>query len=284
MAEPAPRVPDLPPADTPRRRRKAATRTAIILAAAFGGISPNLLRMAVSLTGDKGELPLNGTYWIGLLLFGFLGGAMSLIWGETEIRRAYYLGLGLPSLLQVGVSSVTEKDGKRDQQQEERPADTPQNGASLWFFTPPAYAQSIRARTAPEAIERQQDVIVEVQPDHKIVLDSSKNRRLFLQLGNIPEGTELLLYEEKNLKSWVVLGAIYEGTTLNQLLFDSITEFRVQIGDAQSEMIPVSPQPGSTSTFRVDVDKNLWSGFLQALGARNVSKYKVGVERVEPPR
>jgi hypothetical protein len=300
MAEPVPSVPGLQSVKAPpQRTRKTAapaTRNAILLAAAFGGISPNLLRMAVSLTGDKGELPQNASYWIGLLLFAFLGGAMSLIWSETEIRRAYYLGL--PSLLQVGVSSVTEKGPKKDPDQQERPAEPAGpsgSGAGFWLLTPPAYAQEQNApngdarerprpQRQPSAVERQEIILqAPTQQAQELALDYGKNRRLSLQLDSIPGGTELLLYGDGNLKSRVILKKTDEDTTLELPLLDSITAFRVQKGNAWSEMVPVAPLPGSKSVFRIDVDRDPWSGFLQALGARNVSPYDVEVERVRTP-
>jgi hypothetical protein len=295
MAEPIPSVPDPQPVNaSPRKSRRApvaAARSAIALAAAFGGISPNILRMAVSLTGDKGELPLNASYWIGLLLFALLGGAMGLIWGETQLQRAYYLGLGLPSLLQVGVSSATENNPRKDAQQEERAAEPLGAGAGFWLFTPPAYAQERQGRQGEgsahlvdRAIQRQ-EIILQAPPQQApdVKLDYSKRRSLALQLDSIPEGTELLLYADKNLKSRVVLKKSDQDTTFNLPLLDSITEFRVLNGSAESEIFPIATQPGSTSVFRVDVDKNWWSGFFQAVGARNVNRYDVEVEPAAPP-
>lgn len=75
------------------------------LAAGFGGIAPNLLRLATDLmTGSA--LP-GLSYILGMMIFAFIGGVTALALGELEARKAFFLGLGLPAMLQATVQDVS---------------------------------------------------------------------------------------------------------------------------------------------------------------------------------
>jgi hypothetical protein len=41
-------------------------------------------------------------------VFRYFGAGVALIWRETDFRRAFYLGLGLPSLMQVGLTGAPD--------------------------------------------------------------------------------------------------------------------------------------------------------------------------------
>ncbi|MDJ0647425.1 MAG: hypothetical protein QNJ60_01855 [Xenococcaceae cyanobacterium MO_188.B19] len=74
-----------------------------IFSASIGGISPSLLTLAIFLV-NGGSLP-NSSYLVGLLIFAFLGGVICWIWREQDRRKAFYLGIGLPSLIQLTVAT-----------------------------------------------------------------------------------------------------------------------------------------------------------------------------------
>ena len=75
------------------------------LSAAFGGIAPNLFRVATELTGGKG-LP-EWSYVIGVLMFASIGAATALAFGENDSKKAFFLGLGLPALFQSAAQDVS---------------------------------------------------------------------------------------------------------------------------------------------------------------------------------
>ncbi len=75
------------------------------LAAGFGGIAPNLLRLATDLMTGAALPGLS--YILGMMIFAFIGGFTALALGELEARKAFFLGLGLPAMLQATVQDVS---------------------------------------------------------------------------------------------------------------------------------------------------------------------------------
>lgn len=75
------------------------------LAAAFGGIFPNLFRLATSMT--QGQALPEVSYLLGVALFGFIGAGTAIALGEVEGRKAFFLGLGLPAMMQSATQDLT---------------------------------------------------------------------------------------------------------------------------------------------------------------------------------
>jgi len=69
------------------------------VAAGFGGIAPNLFRLSTDMMGGT-ELP-GLSYLLGMLMFAIIGGGTALALGETEAKKAFFLGLGLPAMFQA---------------------------------------------------------------------------------------------------------------------------------------------------------------------------------------
>jgi hypothetical protein len=77
----------------------------LFLVGALGGIATNLFRLGIKWVQGPSEIP-EITYFLGLMIFAFLGGMMVVIWKETDLKKAFYLGLGLPAALQIGISEI----------------------------------------------------------------------------------------------------------------------------------------------------------------------------------
>jgi hypothetical protein len=74
------------------------------LAGTFGGTTPFILRIALGLANqdDKAKTAVRDPWMIlGIVFLGLLGGALAAIWKETDLKKAFQLGIGLPSLLTV---------------------------------------------------------------------------------------------------------------------------------------------------------------------------------------
>lgn len=80
-------------------------KVGIGLSAGFGGIAPNLFRLASDMT--KGEGLPEASYVLGVMLFAAMGAATALALGETEARKALFLGLGLPAMFQSAAQDVS---------------------------------------------------------------------------------------------------------------------------------------------------------------------------------
>ena len=80
----------------------------IITVGAFGGIAPTLLRLAIDLVNGSSSIgQLNASIFLGMALFGLLGGIVAAVWGESDLKKVFYLGLGLPSFITVAASHGT---------------------------------------------------------------------------------------------------------------------------------------------------------------------------------
>jgi hypothetical protein len=122
--------------------RTTAQIIAIFMVGAFGGIFPTLLRVAIDLD-QKHFKPADVLQFSSLLamaIFGFLGGGVATIWNERDLKKVFYLGLGLPSFLTVVSSNV--HDVKVDAQSS---ISVPQvEGRKLEILLPPTVAGEAR--------------------------------------------------------------------------------------------------------------------------------------------
>ena len=85
----------------------------IILVGALGGMAPTLLKIAIDLVQQNATIhDLNSSLLLGMALFGMLGAIVAGVWGEKNLQKVFYLGLGLPSLLTVGTSHATSEQSK----------------------------------------------------------------------------------------------------------------------------------------------------------------------------
>jgi len=112
------------------------TKVCIGLASALGGIAPNLLQIATDLTEGKTAVQAlyDETYLIGLIIFAVVGAAMGLIWNETDLKKAFYLGIGLPAMLHLSIDNVNKT-----------PEQTASRQQGIGYFSaimPQAFAQS----------------------------------------------------------------------------------------------------------------------------------------------
>lgn len=81
------------------------TKVIIGLCGGFGGVAPNLFRLGSSLTRGDGMPEM--TYFIGMMVFFSIGASTALAFGETDTRKAMFLGLGLPAMFQSAAQDVS---------------------------------------------------------------------------------------------------------------------------------------------------------------------------------
>lgn len=95
-------------------------RISVALAAGFGGVAPNVFRLATKMTAGDGAPEIS--YLIGMLIFAAMGAAVALAFEERELKKAFFLGLGLPAMFQSGVNDISSAAN------------------SAWLVTPAVYA------------------------------------------------------------------------------------------------------------------------------------------------
>jgi hypothetical protein len=75
----------------------------ISITGGFAGIAPLILRLAIDLTQGRktADQALDRGLLLGILLFAILGGVLSLLMNanETDLKKVFQFGLGIPSLL-----------------------------------------------------------------------------------------------------------------------------------------------------------------------------------------
>jgi hypothetical protein len=187
----------------------------IFVVGAFGGMSPFLLRLAMDLINNKSRIEfITTSIAIGIALLAILGGGIATIWKESDLKKAFYLGLGLPSLLTVATSNAPPGNGARA-------AGTP----SLIVFTVsaaengvgPAKGRTIRANVPPEAGN---DILLTFNPNN-----------------------------EKAAPSQVQIGAAVQVPDAAE----SVT-ISCQFADSDNLLLPATPNAEITLIFRSEAD------------------------------
>jgi hypothetical protein len=262
-------------------------KSAIALTAGFGGISPNLLRIAIDLTEKKEVAYIGIGYVIGLLLFAIMGAGVAVIWGETDFKRAYYLGVGLPSLMQVAIATATQGQAPLPVSpvqaiEVEAPSE---RSASFSLFATPAFADSpLPPQERTELLA--QAVVPGPPPGPATTLNTpfefQKDRQLTLVLEDVPEGAELLFTSPKGqVVSRVILkesSRSDEGSRIDLRVPDVASSAFLRIEASKSRLMALKKQEGSTTSFKVDVDHSRLGGFLKALGVQNANLLEFEIE------
>lgn len=216
----------------------------IFIAAAFGGISPNLLRLAVSLMKEEAELP-GVTYALGLLIFAMMGGVVAYIWEETDLKKAFYLGIGLPALIQMGAGEISKQPVA---------------------FTEPA------AVTQPFALQESGIQLMPVAFMQDTNRDANKRvqldtKQLTVTLSKRKKEVTVYLYgpREKTMQEEKLTFKFRENEkTIN--IPANITSMQVQIGDVKSNKWDFPAQ--RALTCNVEIVESMWRGLFQAFGFR----------------
>jgi|GEM_PF-2916044 len=215
----------------------------IFIAAAFGGISPNLLRLAVSLMKEEAELP-GITYALGLLIFAVMGGVVAYIWEETDLKKAFYLGIGLPALIQMGAGEISK----------------PPVAA---FTEPPSVTEPFAVQESSMQIlpvafmqDQNRDANKRVQLDTKqlTVSLSKRKKEVIVYLYGPREKTmqeERLTFRVREREKTISIPA-------------NITSMQVQIGSIKSNKWDFPAK--SALTCDVEIIESMWRGLFQAFG------------------
>jgi hypothetical protein len=210
----------------------------ILLSAAFGGISPNLLDLGISLT-KGGTLP-GWTYLIGLVIFAILGAGVAVIWKETDLKKAFYLGIGLPAFIQLSVSSVSQQNYAMHSFDK----------TSMFAFVSIANAQD-----SDKKIEGRKITIVPNQSttQYGVVFSSRDGSKKVLQEIDTP-------------------GAKTIGVP------DFASSIAIQKGASKSIEKKLPMEPNTSATIEVNTEKKTWSGLLQSIGVRKAPAYNIDLK------
>lgn len=219
------------------------------LVAGLGGAAPNLLQLAIMLTKGDTKLP-DISYLAGILIFAMLGGAVGLIWGEKDLKKAFYLGVGLPSLIQVSVNNATTDQAVAF-------LGTEQSSFSL---VPVALAYSQPASSSA--------MDVSFQGGRNLKLAIQKEAPAFMVLFRSGDGTkEERVAAEGGAREYAFPVPEFAAT------------FEVRLGNDVSAPVRLSADTGGVTQVTVQFEGVFGSGFLKAFGVRNATQYKIMIQK-----
>jgi len=114
-----------------------APNLTIALASGTGGIAPSLIHLAQGYIKSNPDLP-GIFYFIGVAIFFGLGAVVAIFFAETNPKKAFFLGIGLPALIATAQTQGSPK-------------------TAFLEFWPSAYAQTSAAaqpsRSAPSILD-----------------------------------------------------------------------------------------------------------------------------------
>jgi hypothetical protein len=208
-------------------------------AAAFGGIATSLFGLAIDLT--RGQPLPTPSFLLGLAILAFLGAMVAVFLGETNCKKAFFLGLGLPSLIQVGAARATQD-----------PPAGPEKDA-MFSLLPVAHAAGKEVSVPGRTLKVRADGEAMA---YEVVFSSGDGRR-----------------EEK-----VAVPAAPGEKSLS--VPDYASRFVVQVGSARSVNQPLPPRAGTVTVMKLNVRPKPWSGLKQSLGVQQAAGYDVVIEPV----
>ncbi len=230
-------------------------KTDVILAAGVGGMAPNLLKIALLVTaGPPVTMPDVAfilTYAFGLVILALLGAFTAWALKETNLRKALFIGMGLPAFFQVSASNISQIYVPKT----DVAAVQKTSLISSPFFIGIAYAEQVKSVKKPVIAAKTLNVrvtgnkipdsIVFFSANHKLTQSipiTSTDTAKIIELPILPEAQSFNLNYNKTASQGIALESI-----------------------------------NLKSTITVKVEENVWSGLLQAIGFQNAEKYKISV-------
>jgi hypothetical protein len=228
----------------------------IFATGAFGGVAPILLQLAIDLTQGRRRVEAIGlSILIGMAIYALLGGGLSLVWKETDLKKVFYIGLGLPSLLMIASGNINV---------------TPQPTAQIAPARTASGNQAIPASgpTGPPGAENR---VPEMSASLVWTVFAQINvadRQLVVTLdsatvpGQVLQAPLYLVFEPNGIYANVQYGMAIVTVP------PTATAFHIQGSTAASDSLPLPSTPGSTTRVLFGAEKRSWYGLLYSLGVK----------------
>jgi hypothetical protein len=243
------------------------------LAAALGGIAPNVLRIAFHLMNEQQQQQLKNVNFLGyaggLILLAGLGFGVAVIWNERVPRRAFYLGMGLPAMLQVVMAPPPAAPTPAN----ERPATASPASVSshtlLELFSTSAYALVSEPPPVTQGIGSPQEE------------RTIQHRDIMILFRNLPVDTQVIFTDSagKALDTirpdWMKYahrGSIILPVPLGATRIEFLSSFT---RNAPDENLRPDANPSYFESLLVESKADFLSGFLKALGRQSTDSMKL---------
>lgn len=234
------------------------------LAGGFGGMFSGLVIIASTLTYQPHNV--RGGSWIlffclGLIVWGFLGALVALVFKEVDLRKAFFLGIGLPSLLQA-------RNVATDSQSRFEVEPPKSHGSVLSLFVSEAYASLQDDQVGTPACNDGQGRSLKlygtsnVQEDRIVFYSADRKVQQSIALSRFPETGDARVVQVPEFATGFLISS-------RQL-------------DSNRQLLPKGPCAHVSA--RVVIENNRWSGFWVALGFTSTPAYDLKVTLVDDVR
>jgi hypothetical protein len=224
-----------------------------IFAGAVGGVGPNVLRLIVNYSSPSPQhiITQPTQYFLSMLGFAVLGALVVWVFQETDLKRALYIGVGLPSLLQVGTLQLAPSS--------KTPEMAPPLASAQASFSliSTAYAQ-VPTPPAPFSL-----------PGRRLNLIGDKNARPY---------TVLFYGSDNTLRS---TQPVTNPASQTVDVPETADKFAIQIGESISPSYELPKTSNATKNVEVQINEKTGSGFLQGVGLAKGVQYEI-TAKVEP--
>jgi hypothetical protein len=228
----------------------------IFASGAFGGIAPILLQLAIDLTQGRRKVDAIGlSILVGMVIYAALGGGLSLIWKETDLKKVFYIGLGLPSLLMVATGNITAPQ-------------QPTNPIPPAATSVPQQAPGPASSGPPAAEVRGPETSVPIIW-HVFAQTKVADRQLIVDLdpkavpSEVAQAPLNVVFEPSGNYAAVQYGKAIVNVP------QTATSFRIEGSIASSDSVALTNTAGSTTRVQFGAEKRSWYGLLYSLGIRS---------------
>ena len=218
------------------------TNKAAMFAGGLGGVAPNLLRLILNYSSPNPQHLINQPVQYSLAMVGFavLGGLVVWVFQETNLKQALFLGIGLPSLFQIGSLQTAPSLAP--------PTIAPGTQASISLLSS-AYAQSPPSPSVSV-------------PDRTLNLTVNKN---------IPYTVAFYRADNSLTSSSPVTNP---GSVT---VPPDAAKFAFQVGASTSNSYELPKTPAAAIKANVTINEKPTSGFIQGLGLAKAPQYDITV-------
>jgi hypothetical protein len=223
---------------------------------AFGGVAPILLQLAIDLTQGRKQVEAIGlSILIGMAIYAVLGGGLSLIWKETDLKKVFYIGLGLPSLLMIASANISTPP------QPTAPI-TPARTMSGGQVSPPPISP------APPGAENLAPEMFAPMGWSVFAQINVADRQLIVDLDSATVPPEVL---QSPLYLVFEPNGIYANVQYGKAIVTvppTATSFHIQGSTAASDPLDLPSNAGATTRVLFGAEKRSWYGLLYSLGIK----------------
>jgi hypothetical protein len=229
------------------------------IAAAVGGVAPSIIALAVQLvTNEKAKIPSRFEYWLGLALFAMIGYFVARAFRERVPKTAFFLGVGLPAMFQVGTAAIYKPGAPEIVQ----PSATVAATTVTWFWSfSTAYAQG------PPPQE---------EPAPSTSVPAASTQYLLLNFSSVPSDTRLVFRTSDGKTRTIPVNwadAVRTGTVRVRVPENTEEFTLVSTLARNSPTIKLEDQPRQIFQLRTETDSI--SAFMKALGFKATDELKV---------